>query len=397
MELFYIQIVMLSFIYLFVTFSQYALGKRAGVEENWQAFIPVFNVIHFFKIAGMSFFKFILFFFISSIPFILTFFMVKRSPLIFPMIFVSIVLLLLLLIFYSLAIPMKTASNIDYPAVSGLLLLVPVISLYTISLFAFHEEKRFLKLVASWVILTIFLASPAIWFNTDRGKELIAPIQQKIIKLYQNKLEISEKQKRYLLKNFARMGISFGDEEYDDNELMITSEKFYVWTDLKGNDHYVSVLDDIPSQFRDSAKEVESTSLHKGFSIMTKEEEGEALLAKQGAPIPEQLKFGNFDIKLYSYTGDKNLAETEKYFKKFNLPYKIYYVDKDPAHATELKQKLGLDINKKYNNINYPVIDIDERLVLRIIEAIDENDEVSQTSLDTKRINTILGLRATFE
>jgi len=397
MELFYIQIAIFAFIYIFFAVAQYSLGKRAGVEENWQAFIPIFNIVHFFKIAGMSFFRFILFFAIAFMPFVLTFFMDKRSPLIFPLMFIAIVLLIIISLFYTLALSIKIAKNIDYPPLSGLLLLGPVIGLYAFSFFAFHEEKKFLKLIVAWLILTIFLVSPIVWITKVMDKEMLTAKKEEIIQLFMNKVQNSEKQKRYLLKNFSKMGISFGDEEYDDSELMITSEKFYVWTDLKGNDHYVSDLDDIPPQFRDDVKEMESTSLKKGFSIMTEEEEGAALLEQQGVPIPEQLKHGNFDINIYSYMGDSNLAETEHYFKKFNLPYKVYYVDKDSARATELKQKLGLDINKKYDNINYPVIDIDERLVLRVIEAIDEDDEVSKTSLDAKRINTILGLRATFE
>ncbi|MBN2145280.1 MAG: hypothetical protein JW774_11715 [Candidatus Aureabacteria bacterium] len=203
---------------------------------------------------------------------------------------------------------------------------------------------------------------------------------------------------------FEKMGIDekiaelLGEKKIPkEDELLIKTDYFYFWKDLEGNEHYVTSLSEVPLQYREQVKSIDSNEMGGTLKIMDKKQEAEFLNEAQGKPIPTQLKNASFQIFIYSFKNDPYLAETKEHFDKYNLPYSVFDVIESPEHAAELKVKLGLDINKKYDNINLPVVEINGEIVERCIDGTDENGRVKSTSLNTVKINKILGLRATFE
>jgi hypothetical protein len=182
-----------------------------------------------------------------------------------------------------------------------------------------------------------------------------------------------------------------------EDELLIKTDVFYYWKDIEGNEHYASTLNEVPVQYREQMKTINSNEIGGNIKIMNKQEEADFLNKNQEKPLPVQFKNASFQILIYSYSNDPCLPETKAYFEKFNLPYKVNDVITNPEFASELKVKLGLDINKKYDNINFPVIEINGQIIERNIDSTDEKGRVKATSLNTAKINKILGLRATFE
>jgi hypothetical protein len=191
--------------------------------------------------------------------------------------------------------------------------------------------------------------------------------------------------------------ISGQPAEPPKDELMLKSETFYIWKDLEGNDHYVTSLEDIPPQFRENVRRIDSTNIPAQFELMDEKQQADMLNKMQHAPVPEQFKDAQHKILIYTYEGNKELDETIAYFDKFNMPYELRDVVKDPKNAVELKLKLGLDLNKKYDNINFPVIEIDGQIIERIVNGTDKKGKVTSTSLNTAKINKIFGLRSTYE
>ncbi|EKD28007.1 MAG: hypothetical protein ACD_79C00466G0005 [uncultured bacterium] len=231
------------------------------------------------------------------------------------------------------------------------------------------------------IVILIFTAIPLLYmFGPEPAKN--------IAEQYLKTLKLLPYAKKYLKT-------SSSDKK---NTLMINNEKFIVWKDLKGNEHFVTSMDDVPEQFRHTVTEIQSDDLNTNFDLMTPEEEGKLINKFSGAPPPENIKNAQHQIIIYTYKANEELNnETTGYFDKFNLKYRILYVEESKENAIQLKSKLGLDLNQTYSNINYPVIEIDGELIERIVDAKDKNGNVIKTSLDTSAINKIFGLRATFE
>lgn len=196
-----------------------------------------------------------------------------------------------------------------------------------------------------------------------------------------------------------------GLENLDLSALVTDKEIYYIWKDDQGQEHIVDKIEKIPESFRCSVTKVDTEKLNSNLKLLTTAEEGQLLNQVQGKPQPAQFKDAEHQILIYSY-GEKtkiqdaiaaNLNETKAYFQKFNMPYRILDVATHPEYAAELKIKLALDPNKQYDNINFPVIEIDGTIIERIVEESDSHGKATKTALNTAKINKIFGLRATFE
>ena len=218
---------------------------------------------------------------------------------------------------------------------------------------------------------------------------------------YQYGPEDSKKQVIAKLSEFGLSSVastlSGKKAEGPKDELMTKKEDFYVWKDDKGCEHYEDSLASVPAEYRNKVKTLSSDKMDGSVEIMTKVEQGKILRKIESRPPPEQMKGAEHKIFIYSFQGDGDLGETKDYFEKFNMPYTILDVIANPEYAAQLKMKLGLDINKKYSNINFPVVEIDGQIIERIVEETDKNGKVTKTSLNTAKINKIFGLRSTFE
>ena len=339
-------------IYGYVSLCQCLIGSKTGTTHNWMAFFPILNGFHFCRIAGKSGW----WFFLMLVPF----------------------LNILVLIYLFVEIARARGKH----ALVGLLLLFPVLNFLIWGYLAFSSSdvstddsgKSHSKVVVLLAVL-MMLALPAAY--------LYGPP------------EIKEKTNAYW-----EQILTFGKKTVKvplSDELMLKEDNFYVYKDLEGSEHFVSTREDVPEQYRDQARKVVSTDLGGQFKLMSKEEEGAMLNKVQGAPLPEQLKNAQHEILVYTFDGDEHLQETKEYFVKFNMPYKVLDVMKNPEYASQLKLKLGLDVNKRYDNLLFPVLEIDGQMVERVVDQTDSKGNVVSHSLNTPKINKIFGLRAAFE
>ena len=180
------------------------------------------------------------------------------------------------------------------------------------------------------------------------------------------------------------------------NEVMTASQTFYSWKDRDGVEHFADSLDQVPPEARSRVQKVSSDKIGGSLELMTKAEEGAMLKKMQKTPPPEHLKALNFQIQIYTYEGNEELGETKSYFDMYNMPYKILDVVANPEYASQLKIKMGLDINQKYQ-LALPIIEINGELIQRVILSKDKNGNPVRTALDKDKINKIFGLRSTYE
>ena len=181
-----------------------------------------------------------------------------------------------------------------------------------------------------------------------------------------------------------------------ENELLTDNQTFYVWKDRDGVEHYADTLAQVPPEWRSKVQKLNSEEIEGNLELMTKEEEGAMLQKIEKVPPPEHLKALNHQIFIYTYQGNEELGETTKYFDTYHLPYKTLDVVANPEYASQLKIKMGLDINQKYQ-LALPVIEINGELIQRLILTKDKNGNPVTTGLDKDKLNKIFGLRSTFE
>lgn len=187
------------------------------------------------------------------------------------------------------------------------------------------------------------------------------------------------------------------DSKENSFEVMTKKEDFYTWIDEDGNEHYVSDIESVPYGYRHQVKKISNQSMGGQLDFMSQKEQADMLNEMQDAPPPEQLKTSDHKIYIYTYEGDSYLNEATSYFDKYRMKYTLYDVVKNREYAVQLKLKLGLDINKVYDSINFPVIEINGVIIERIILETADDGKVVKTSLNTEKINKQFGLRSTFE
>lgn len=180
------------------------------------------------------------------------------------------------------------------------------------------------------------------------------------------------------------------------DEVMTTNQTFYTWKDRDGVEHYADSLEQVPPEFRSKVQKVNSDKIGGSLELMSKEEEGAMLKKMEKSPPPEHLKTLNYQILIYTYQGNEEFGETKSYFDMYNMPYKVLDVVANPEYASQLKIKMGLDINQKYQ-MALPIIEINGELIQRVILSRDKQGHPVRTALDKEKINKIFGLRSTFE
>lgn len=180
------------------------------------------------------------------------------------------------------------------------------------------------------------------------------------------------------------------------DEIMSKSENFYMWKDENGNENFVDSMEQVPPQYRKTVQKISSEKIGGSLALMSREEEGKMLKNIEKRPPPEHLKMADHKIFIYSYEGNTELGETKAYFDLYNMPYTVLDVVKNPEYASQLKMKLGLDLNQKYQ-LNLPIVEIDGQMIERIIDATDKKGKVTKTSLNRAKINKIFGLRSSYE
>ena len=180
------------------------------------------------------------------------------------------------------------------------------------------------------------------------------------------------------------------------DEVLTPNQTFYTWKDLDGVEHYADSLEQVPAESRSKVQKVNSDKIGGSLELMSKEEEGTMLKKMEKKPQPEHLKTLNYQIMIYTYQGNEELSETKSYFDMYNMPYTLLDVVANPEYASQLKIKMGLDINQKYQ-LALPVIEINGELIPRVILSKDKQGNPVRTALDKEKINKIFGLRSTFE
>ena len=180
------------------------------------------------------------------------------------------------------------------------------------------------------------------------------------------------------------------------DEVMTTHQTFYTWKDMDGVEHYADSLEQVPPEARSKVQKINSDKIGGSLALMSKEEEGAMLKKIEKNPPPEHLKTLNYQIMIYTYQGNEELSETKSYFDMYNMPYTLLDVVANPEYASQLKIKMGLDINQKYQ-LPLPVIEINGELIPRIILSKDKLGNPVRTAMDKEKINKIFGLRSTFE
>ena len=180
------------------------------------------------------------------------------------------------------------------------------------------------------------------------------------------------------------------------DEVMTKNQTFYTWKDIDGGEHYADSLEQVPPEARSKVQKINSDKIGGSLELMSKEEEGAMLKKIEKNPPPEHLKTLNYQIMIYTYQGNEELPETKSYFDMYNMPYTLLDVVANPEYASQLKIKMGLDINQKYQ-LPLPVIEINGELIPRIILSKDKQGNPVRTAMDKEKINKIFGLRSTFE
>lgn len=180
------------------------------------------------------------------------------------------------------------------------------------------------------------------------------------------------------------------------DEVMTINQTFYIWKDRDGIEHYADSLEQVPAEYRSLMQKVSSDKIGGSLELMSKEEEGDMLKKMEKKPQPEHLKTLNYQIMIYTYQGNEELPETKSYFDMYNMPYTLLDVVANPEYASQLKIKMGLDINQKYQ-LALPVIEINGELIPRVILSRDKHGNPVRTELNKEKINKIFGLRSTFE
>lgn len=198
------------------------------------------------------------------------------------------------------------------------------------------------------------------------------------------------------LEPFVEKAIGKKIQKKSENEVMTTNQTFYTWKDRDGVEHYADSLNQVPPEARSRVQKVSSDKIGGSLELMTKAEEGAMLKKIEKTPPPEHLKTLNYQIQIYTYEGNEELGETKSYFDMYNMPYKILDVVANPEHASQLKIKMGLDINQKYH-LALPIIEINGELIQRIILSKDKHGDPVRTALDKEKINKIFGLRSNYE
>lgn len=380
--------------YFYDSLCRYITGRKIGTSDNWWAFFPILRFFHLFRMAGKSW----------RWPFLIC----------------TIIALFLSLYLY----PSYQFIKDLFPA-----LFFPFLCTFTcvISfLYIYAEIARARGKSTLWAILWIIPPlNPLVWGylafssvdaprdndnSSDRDSKIITVLMTLIMSTFLiayefGPLEIREKISSYWNQtlSFCKTMLTYPSKDKKDkwklqDEWMLKEDVFYSYKDSKGTEHFVSSREDVPEQYRDQRESpILSTDLGGQFKIMTKEEEGGMLNKLQGAPLPEHLKNTQHEIFIYTFDKDPHLADTKAYFSEFHLPYKILDVLKNMEYASQLKMKLGLDQNLKYNDLLFPILEIDGQMIERVVDQIDSKGRVIEHSLNKPKINKIFGLRATYE
>jgi hypothetical protein len=338
------------------------LGKKMGLHNNWMAFIPLVNLIHFCRIAR----KPGKWFFLLLIP--------------------------LINLFVFLYLFSEIARACGKSAFLGILLMIPPLTPLIFGYLAFSSrgENVFDEDIGKHDSKVVLLITMGICGCLSAGYIHVPEIHEKIHYHWDRARAFSKK----ILK---LPGDNKKDQWMLEDQWMLKEDAFYIYKDHKGVEHFVSSLKDIPEKYRDQpSNKLLSTELNDDFTILTKEEEGSMLAKLQVAPVPEQLKNTKHKVFIYTFDGDLHQEETKKYFNKFHVPYKILDV-KNPEYASELKLKLGLDPHKKYTDLLFPIVEINEQMIERVADETDAYGNVVKHSLNMSKINKILGLRASYE
>lgn len=198
------------------------------------------------------------------------------------------------------------------------------------------------------------------------------------------------------LESYAEKALGRKIQKRSLDEVMTKNQTFYTWKDMDGGEHYADSLKQVPPEARSKVQKVDSDKIGGSLELMSKEEEGAMLKRIEKTPPPEHLKTLNYQILIYTYQGNEELSETKNYFDMYNMPYTLLDVVANPEYASQLKIKMGLDINQKYQ-LPFPVIEINGELIPRIVLSKDKQGNPVRTAMDKEKINKIFGLRSTFE
>lgn len=184
-------------------------------------------------------------------------------------------------------------------------------------------------------------------------------------------------------------------KETKPSEWLTKDESFFAYTDLNGKEYVVNSLEEVPANFRDGAVMINPHDVGH-LDMMTKEQEAKLINAAQADPVPEMFKKEDHSIIIYSYEGAKLFPPLTAHFKKFYLQYEVRDVVDYPEYAMELKVKLGLDVSKKYTNLNLPIVDINGEMIEPIVSTFTDeaNIERKKVELDLVRINKKFGIRS---
>jgi hypothetical protein len=341
---------------------QSVLGNKIGIHHNWMAFIPPLNVFHFCRIAR------------------------KPGKCFFLLLIPLVNLFVLLYLFAEIARACRKSAFL------GILLMIPPLTPLIFGYLAFSSsgENGFDEGTGKHDSKVVLLITLVLCGFLVAGYVYVPEIKEKIHYHWNNTQSFCKKILKLPGKNKKVQWML-------EDQWMLKKDTFYTYKDDKGTEHVVSAREDIPEKYRNqSTNTLLSTELNDAFKIMTKEEEAGMLAKLQGAPVPEQLKDAKHKVFIYTFDGDPYREDTKNYFNKFHVPYKILDV-KNPEFASELKLKLGLDPNKKYADLLFPIVEINGQLVERVVDQIDSQGTVTEHSLNMQKINKMLGLRASYE
>ena len=357
-----------SLIFVFITYvfycrCQQVAGQKNGTTWNWLAYVPLLQMFHLCWIGNLSAW------------WLLTMFI--------PVVNWVVLIYILIKMFRARG---KSGWFV-------LLYLFPLTTLFSMGYLAYFDEKfitRYFMYLVSFVLTAIItaiysvliLASISVLSPQDLGhlppelKAILAEVEP-------------------YLEHFRTMALR-KKRLLTESELLTRQENFYAWRDAGGTENFATRLEDVPEAYRDQVKKTSARDLGGELRLMDAKEEGLLMNALSAPPVPTQMQHASHEIFVYTYEGNQELQDTLDYLDTFHVPYVIRDVVKEPEFATELKLKLGLELNRKYTLL-LPIISIDGELIERIVVETDDNGAVRETALNDRKIKKLFGLRETFE